>query len=147
MTSAMNDTLIEPRSPESRGASKSKPAANETRRHPDRVTLQPQHLEKLDSWVGQVANHCKGVSVSRNQMIQWLLESKHATLDADELRSLGAEFFQEELFLKQLSLELKARRAAGESISLGELMERILPAKKITKARVRKSEASDQHEN
>jgi hypothetical protein len=109
------------------------------RRHPDRVTLLPKHLEKIDNWVLQVQEKCKGVSLSRNQMLQWLLESKEAILRVEELHDIGSQFFQEDLFLKQVAAELKGRRAAGEQISLGDVMGRILPGTKVRKARSRKN--------
>lgn len=108
------------------------------RRHPDRVTLLPKQLDKIDAWVLQVKEQCKGVSLSRNQMLQWLLESKEATLRVEELQDIGSQFFQEDLFLKQVAEELKGRRAAGEQINLGDVMGRIFPERKVRKARSRK---------
>lgn len=108
------------------------------RRHPDRVTLLPKQCDKIDDWVLQVKEQCKGVSLSRNQMLQWLLESKEAILRVEELHDIGSQFFQEDLFLKQVAEELKGRRAAGEHITLGDVMGRIFPAKKVRKARSRK---------
>ena len=109
------------------------------RRHPDRVTLLPKQLEKIDDWVLQVKEKCKGVSLSRNQMLQWLLESKEAILRVEELQHIGSQFFQEDLFLKQVAEELKGRRAAGEHITLGDVMGRIFPEKKVRKSRVPKN--------
>ena len=43
------------------------------------------------------------------------------------------------LFLKQVAEELKGRRAAGEHITLGDVMGRIFPEKKVRKARPRKN--------
>ena len=110
-----------------------------SRRHPDRVTMLPQHLEKIDGWIGQVKESCKGVLVSRNQILQWVIENRCATLDADDLRALGSQFFQEEIFLKQVSVELKVRRAAGECVTLGELMSQILPPNSASKKSRKKS--------
>ena len=72
-------------------------------------------------------------------MLQWLLESKEAILRVEELHDIGSQFFQEDLFLKQVAEELKGRRAAGEQITLGDVMGRILPGKTVRKARSRKN--------
>ena len=103
-----------------------KPVESTKTRHPDRVTLQPLHLAKIDAWMGQVTSKHRGVHLTRNNVIDWLIGSLPAELSRSDEAALAARFYDEERFLRSVVREMRSRKARGESVSLAVLLEQPL---------------------
>jgi hypothetical protein len=99
-----------------------KPAAKPKPRHPDRITLVPAHLEKIDGWIRQVTARQRGVRLTRNDIISWLIDSQPVELPPKDEKQLGERHYDEERFLKEAIREIKARKARGEVGSLTKLL-------------------------
>ena len=56
-------------------------------RHPDRVTLSPEALNRIATWMQKIREHLKGNRVSRNDLVNFLILS-HSS-DLSERRSLN----------------------------------------------------------
>jgi hypothetical protein len=91
-------------------------------RHPDRVTLLPKHLEKMDGWIHQITTRQRGVRLTRNDIVAWLIDSQPVELSPKDEKALGEMHYDEERFLKEAIREIRARKARGESGSLAELL-------------------------
>jgi hypothetical protein len=91
-------------------------------RHPDRVTLTPDLLAKLDGWMKQVTDTHRGVRLSRNNMVDWLIGSYPAELPSADIKIIAERFYDEERFLKDAIRELRSKKSRGESVDLAELL-------------------------
>lgn len=91
-------------------------------RHPDRVTLTPELLSKLDGWMKQVTGKHRGVRLTRNNMVDWLIGSYPAELPSADVKIIAERFYDEERFLKDAIRELRSKKSRGENVSLAELL-------------------------
>lgn len=105
-------------------------------RHPDRLTVSPKALERLNGWVADLEGQLKGINLTRNQLVQWLILSHADSLSAQELKQIEAEFFDELKFAEWAVRELKAAQARGERIGLADIVVQSRAAKP-DKARVK----------
>lgn len=112
-------------------------------KHPDRVTLTPEHQEKVDGWIKQVTANHRGVRLTRNNVVDWLIGSYAAELSRSDEKALAERFYDEERFLREAMRELRSRKARGESISLMELLRNVDTGKSTPKNRPRKVKARD----
>lgn len=110
-------------------APSAKVARKERPRHPDRLTVSPETLERLNGWVADLEERLKGISITRNQLVQWLIMSHEAALSAPELRQIEDEFFDELKFAEWAIKELKTAQARGERVSLADIVARSRAAK------------------
>lgn len=104
------------------------PGAGKTRgvrlRHPDRLTVSPEALERLNGWIADLETRLKGISLSRNQLVQWLIMGHAASLSAQEMKQIEEEFFDELKFAEWALKELRGAQARGERVTLAEIVAR-----------------------
>ena len=91
-------------------------------RHPDRVTLTPELLSKLDGWMKQVTDKHRGVRLTRNNMVDWLIGSYPAELPSADVKTIAERFYDEERFLKDAIRELRSKKSRGENVSLADIL-------------------------
>lgn len=91
-------------------------------RHPDRVTLSPASLNKIASWLGQVERLAPGLSLNRNDLLNWILDVREAELSAQDLKSLASLYFDEMRFARWACRQLKEARSRGEVITLKDIV-------------------------
>jgi hypothetical protein len=91
-------------------------------RHPDRVTLTPELLSKLDGWMKQVTDKHRGVRLTRNNMVDWLIGSYPAELPNADVKIIAERFYDEERFLKDAIRELRSKKSRGENVSLADIL-------------------------
>lgn len=117
-------------------------------RHPDRVTLLPEQLQKLDAWIEQVVSKHKGVQLTRNNILHWLIASRPAILSCTEEVGVAKAFYDEERFLKQAMQELRERKRRGERASIFDLLraeKSDATAERRSKVRRSKCKIGDEH--
>lgn len=86
--------MVERVEPEARSI-KSRP------RHPDRVVLKPDHLAKIQSWIAQVTSNHRGVRITKNDLITWLIDSQPELLPESCESELARRHYDEERFLRE----------------------------------------------
>ena len=91
-------------------------------RHPDRVTLTPELLSKLDGWMKQVTDKHRGVRLTRNNIVDWLIGSYPAELPNADIKIIAERFYDEERFLKDAIRELRSKKSRGENVSLADIL-------------------------
>jgi hypothetical protein len=91
-------------------------------RHPDRVTLKPLNLEKLDKWFGQIERSTQALRLTKSEFINWLIESHPEELSKAELTTLVKQFHDEVAFGEWALKQLRVRRASGEDVTLMDIM-------------------------
>ena len=92
--------------------------------HPDRLTVSPEALERLNRWVADLEGRLRGITLTRNQLVQWLIMSHEADLSPHETKQVEEEFFDELKFAEWAVRELKAAQTRGERVSLAEIVSR-----------------------
>ncbi|MGK5085316.1 hypothetical protein WDW37_18680 [Bdellovibrionota bacterium FG-1] len=104
------------------------PTAEPTKPHtrnPDRITINAQALERVNAWVDELEG--RKITLSRNQLVNWLLCHHDTLLSPAELRGLETAFFDEVRFAEWALRELKATQSRGESTTLTEIIARHRP--------------------
>jgi len=105
------------------------PQGKSKTRHPDRVTLPPELLSKLDAWMKHITDRHRGVRLTRNNMIEWLISSYPNELPSVDIKTIAERFYDEERFLKDAIRELRLKKARGENVSLAEILAKGGPQK------------------
>ena len=98
-------------------------------RHPDRVTLTPDLMTRLDGWMKQVTDRHRGVRLTRNNVVDWLISSYPAELPSADIKILAERFYDEERFLKDAIRELRSKKARGEIVCLADILADFGPQK------------------
>jgi hypothetical protein len=109
----------------------------------ERVTIDECLKDKLDRFRDQANQALNGIAqVTKSDVVNLIIELHDPLLSELELQSLKAKHFDEVRFAKWMAERLKAARAAGESLSLGDLLkqgEEILNSSVRSSSKVRKS--------
>lgn len=90
--------------------------------HPDRITLKPEALQRLETWNSQLADHLKGQRLKRGELLHWLILSHSDKLSEAEVGQIEQEFFDEIKFAQWAVKKLKEARAKGQNLELTELI-------------------------
>src|SRR5579885_1306828 len=95
-----------------------------TQLHPDRLAIGREPLDKLDRWIEQLHKARPEISVTRKDILHWLIEGHPENLSAAEEKELTARFYDEERFVRFALEEIKAARLRGEKLSLEDIIKR-----------------------
>ncbi len=87
-------------------------------RHPDRITLDPASLQKLANWISQLNTGNPGISVTRSNLVAWLIDNHSDQLSSAEILGLEARYFDSVKYAKWAVREVIAAKARGESLNL-----------------------------
>ena len=81
----------------------------------DHVALSLESVKKINSWIKQAEQKKKGVSITRKDFINWLIEKSPDQLVPGDLSALVDRFYDEAKFLRQLLRELNQAKAEGKT--------------------------------
>lgn len=93
-------------------------AVTKKQKHPDRVTLAPDALDKLSKWVDQLYKKNPGVKATRSDLVAWLIEVHAEDLSLSELNSLEEKFFDSVKYAKWAVKAIIEAKARGEVLNL-----------------------------
>jgi hypothetical protein len=82
-------------------------------RHPDRVVLLPEHLAKIQSWISQVTSKHRGVRITKNDLISWLIDSQPDLLPETTESELARRHYDEERFLRETLANFRKCKTQG----------------------------------
>ena len=82
-------------------------------RHPDRVALKPEHLTKIQSWIEQVTSKHRGVKLTKNDVITWLIDSQPDLLPESCEFDLARRHYDEERFLRETLANFRKYKTQG----------------------------------
>ena len=88
----------------------------------ERVVLNADVATKLDTWITRITESRQGVSLSRKDVINWLVMSKGENLSPLEMKELADAHYDDVKFLQFAMRELKSARANGESVDLQDFL-------------------------
>jgi hypothetical protein len=86
--------------------------------HLDRVTLQSESIQKIDQLREHLKDHIKGVTLSRSEIVNSIIQFHAANLSQDEIDILRNIHFDEVKYTSWVLAQIKTAKARGESISL-----------------------------
>lgn len=115
-------------------------------RFPDRFTVEPENLEKLNQLMEQLIQSKQGISVTRKEMLNWMIERFSDQLSQSDLKDLSDRFYDEERFLRLAWEEVRAAKSRGERITLEEILKRGTPATHANPRRPRRKKQETEHE-
>lgn len=96
-------------------------------RHPDRVALKPEHLVKIQTWIAQVTSKHRGVKITKNDLITWLIDSQPDLLPETTEADLALRHYDEERFLRETLREFQKCRAQGLAFDWRDVLARDQP--------------------
>ena len=102
-------------------------------RHLNRITLTAENFTKVDLWVADLKASKQGISISHNDLANWMLMRTSEYLTDNEKDELKLQFFDEVKFLKELLSNAKRAKASGEKVELGNLLQSAAPKRKYRK--------------
>lgn len=91
-------------------------------RHPDRVTLNPESLARISKWVEELQQNIRGIRISKNDLVNFLINTRPPQLNEEECNSLKTQYFDEVRFYSWALARLKTEKAQGKSTSLAEII-------------------------
>ena len=92
------------------------------RAYPDRVTLQPDCLDIVEGWKRQVSEQLKFGSVTRNDLVNWLIRRKGGDLAKREVIGLAAANRDPVKELEFILKEARRKKVEGEEIDISKLL-------------------------
>ena len=100
----------------------------------ERVTVAETLKLKLDRWVSDANTHFDGVvSVSKSDLINLLVKQHDDTLSVEELHELRREHYDEVKLASWLLEKVKDEKKRGSTISIQELLAKVLGGTDLTK--------------
>ena len=90
--------------------------------HPDRVTLSQVSLSKISGWIDQAVSESNGMTVSKSNLVEWLIESHSETLTIGECKKIREKFSDELKFHEWAIREFKKQKAQGLEASFFEFL-------------------------
>lgn len=127
-------------------------------KHPDRITLPPNALEKLGRWIDLLHNKSAGIKVTRSDLVTWLINSHSENLSTSEVSDLEGKFFDNLKYAKWAVKEIMEARARGEILNLKLVSQEAKPtnkqnqsgsgkSKKLTKSSIQEFNSSSHSES
>jgi hypothetical protein len=116
-------------------------------KNPDRIVVTPEALQRLNGWLQTLEHSLKGVRLSRNQLVSWLISSHPESLSEEETSSIESRYFDEVKFAEWALRELKRSKAIGQSTTLAEIIVRKREAGSDTKRKNRRKHSISPIEN
>jgi hypothetical protein len=89
-------------------------------RHPDRIGLHPESMERLDKFRDELKQHIKGVTLSRAEIANALLLFHPPSLSAEEIDRLREKYFDEVKYAQWVLRQMKEAKARGDNVSLSQ---------------------------
>ena len=91
-------------------------------KHPDRVSLSPEALNRLGNWMAELEGRMKGSRITKSDLVNFLLLSHPASLSEREIELVAANHFDEVRFAAWALAEVKKAKAQGKNLSLSDVI-------------------------
>jgi hypothetical protein len=114
----MNNTDVKPKRPQPKH---------------DRLVLSSDALNRINGWLDQLRDQLKGIKVRRRDLVEYAVLSQPEQLSSRQVEDFRIRYFDEIEFAAWAIRKLKEGRAAGQRISLAELIGAAIPKQTRTK--------------
>lgn len=93
-------------------------------RGPERVSLNPEVVSRMEQWMSQIEDEKKGVRITRNDLVNFLLLQHPAALSEQQLSEIGMTHFSEVRFYTWALKVVREAQSRGENLTIASLEER-----------------------
>ncbi len=90
-------------------------------RSSERVALKPDIYSRTEQWLSQIDKHTKGVRITRNDLVNFILLQHAPTLSEDELSTIGLTHYNELRFYSWAIKTVREAQARGEGLTVAML--------------------------
>ncbi len=97
--------------------------------HPDRITLNPEALNRVNEWLKSINTSTPGVSLGRADLVNFVISSHAPQLSKQELKELESLHRDDVKLMAWALRTLKEARANGKSLSIEEILQSALSKK------------------
>lgn len=94
--------------------------------HPERVILTNSSLSLVTGWLEAVGPHLRGSSLSRSDVVNWLIGRQPPQLVADSIREISDRVFDPVKALSWASAEIARKQKSGEDFDVNVFMADVL---------------------
>lgn len=91
-------------------------------KHPDRVSLSPEAVIRLNEWMDALETNARGIKISKNELVSFLILNHAVKLSESETLQLKDQYFDEVRFAEWAVQQLKAAKASGRHLTLSHVM-------------------------
>ena len=91
-------------------------------RHLNRITLDAQNFEKIDTWLQELQQSRSGINATHGDILNWFISHAPSQLTNQQQEELNKLFFDQVRFLKRLLRDARKAKVAGEKVDLGNLL-------------------------
>jgi hypothetical protein len=95
---------------------------NPRKTNQERVSLRPEALERINAWMNQLSEQCKGIALNRSDLVNWLINHHNPVLTKKEVDNIRDCHFDDVEFAAWALRELKAARTRGERVTLEQII-------------------------
>ena len=87
-----------------------------------RATLSEVALDRVSTWIKQLQDENRGLSVSRNDLVSWLITSHPELLSKRECKKITKAHFNPDRHAEWAMKEFKLARNRGEDVTLEDII-------------------------
>lgn len=88
------------------------------RKFPDRATLTPEALDRVNLWLEQVEKHSQGIDATRSDIVNWFILSAHEALSGQQLKEIASKFHNPVKYARWALKEVARAAARGEQVEI-----------------------------
>jgi len=100
-----------------------KPSARKSRNHhPERITLSPEALSRVSAWLEQIRPNLKGTSLSRGELVSWIIVQRANSLTEIETSGIAARFFDPVKAMLWAANHIREKQKTGETVDIATLL-------------------------
>lgn len=111
-----------------------------TNRPSDRITIGPDALLRLNQFLEQSGKCLRGIKLSKNELVNFLILNHCDTLSSSELKELENKYFDEVKFAQWALSELKAAKARGEAVTFANIVSKVSSKPRVSRVKKLKPE-------
>lgn len=90
-------------------------------RGPERVALNPEAVARMEQWMAQIEKEKKGVRITRNDLVNFVLLQHGPVLSEEELTDVGKAHYSEVRFYEWALKTVRKAQAQGEDLTISML--------------------------
>lgn len=92
-------------------------------RGPERVALNLEAVARMEQWMSQIEKEKKGVRITRNDLVNFVLLRHAPVLSEEELTDIGKAHYSELRFYEWALKTVRKAQARGEDLTISMLRE------------------------
>ena len=100
---------------------KPQPKPKTQKRGTERVALNPEAIARVEEWMSHIEKEKKGVRITRNELVNFVLLRHAPVLSEEELNDIGKTHYSELRFYEWALKTVRKAQARGEDLTIAML--------------------------